>query len=93
MRQQLIGKRLELRPQSQRTLQVWLAQRVLFDTDKVQARTGHGVLFEQLPGAEEVKSGTETGFANDQSTAVRQRGEAFTQTVLFEKYVAGFFKA
>ena len=90
LRQQLIGKRLEFRPQGQGALQVGQAQRVLFDTDKMQSRPRHRVLFEQLPGAKEIQPGAETGLANHQSTARRQRGKAFTQSVLFEEYVAGF---
>ncbi|VVO28723.1 hypothetical protein PS720_04812 [Pseudomonas fluorescens] len=93
LRQQLIGKRLQFRPKGEGALQVGVAQRVLFHADKMQAGTGHGVLLEQLPGAEKIQPRAETGFANYQVALGRQGGEALLQTVLFEEHVARFFKA
>lgn len=74
-------------------MQVGGAQRVLFDTDKMQPCTGHRVLFEQLPGTEKIQPGAEPGLANHQSTIHRQCGETVTQIVLLQKHVASFFKA
>ncbi len=64
LRQQLLGERLQLRPEQQGALQVGVAQRVLFHADKMQASTGHRVLLEQLPGAEKVQPGAKPGFAD-----------------------------
>lgn len=91
--QQLLGEGLQWRPEGEGALQVGVAQRVLFHADKMQARTGHGVLFEQLPGAEKVQAGAEAGLANHQPPAHRQGRKAFLQAVLLEEHVAGFFKA
>ena len=90
LRQQLIGEHLEFRPQRQGALQVVMAQRVLFDTDKMQSRIRHGVLLEHLPGTQKIQTRTKTRFANDQTPASPQRGEALGQTVLFDKHVARF---
>jgi hypothetical protein len=59
----------------------------------MQSRTGHCLLLEQLPGTQKVKPGAEARFANDQSTAGWQRSKTFTQSVLFQEDVTGFFKA
>ncbi|MNX91285.1 hypothetical protein D3C86_1233590 [compost metagenome] len=67
LRQQLLGKGFEFRPQGQRPLQVRQAQRILFDTHEMQPRTRHRLLFEQLPGAEKIQSGAETGLTDHQS--------------------------
>ena len=49
-----------------------------------------GVLLEQLPGAEEVQSGAEAGFADHQALAGRQLGKASGQIVLQQEGMAGF---
>ena len=93
LRQQLLGERLQLRPEQQGALQVGVAQRVLFHADKMQACTGHRVLFEQLPGAEKIQPGAKPGFADHQAPTRRQGRKPCLQTVLFEEHIAGFFKA
>ncbi|MNK89181.1 hypothetical protein D3C87_1091810 [compost metagenome] len=90
LRQQLIGKHLEFRPQRQGALQVGGTQRVLFDTDKMHPRTGRRMLFEHLPGAQKIQPRTETGLADDQSTPLRQRSKTLRQTVLLDEHVTGF---
>ncbi|MNZ58039.1 hypothetical protein D3C78_760380 [compost metagenome] len=91
--QQLIGKDFELRPECQCPLQVRRTQRVLFDADEVQARTGHGLLLEQLPGAKKIQPGAEPGLADHQPTIGWQLGKALTEAVLLDEHVAGFIKA
>ncbi|CRL97368.1 hypothetical protein [Pseudomonas sp. 8 R 14] len=93
VRQQLLGERRQLGPEGEGALQVGVAQGVLFHADKMQARTGHGVLLEQLPGAEEIQAGAEAGFANHQTPARRQGGEALLQAVLLQEHIAGFVQA
>ena len=56
----------------------------------MQARSCRGLSFEQLPGAEKVQPGAETGLADAQLSIRRQRGEAFAQRVVLKEYVAGF---
>jgi len=92
MGQQLIGQRLELRPQGQSPLQIRRTQRVLFDTDKMQPRSGHCVLLKQLPGAEKIQPGAKPGFTDHQSPVRRQRGKALGQAILFEEHVTGFIQ-
>ncbi|MNS58792.1 hypothetical protein D3C72_917250 [compost metagenome] len=58
----------------------------------MQARTRHGVLLEQLPGAEKIQPGAKTGFTDDQSPTRRQRGKTLGQAVLFEEHVTSFFQ-
>ncbi|VVO01731.1 hypothetical protein PS718_02719 [Pseudomonas fluorescens] len=92
MLQQLIGERLEFRPQRQSAVQIRRAQRILFDTDKMQLRTCHGVLFKHLPGAEKIQPGAKSGFADDQPSTCRQRGKTLGQTVLFKEHITGFIE-
>ena len=92
MLQQLIGQRLEFRPQGQRTVQIRRAQGVLFDTDKLQLCTCHGMLFEHLPGAEKIQPGAEPGFADNQSSTCRQCRKTLSQTVLFKEHITGFIE-
>jgi len=61
--------------------------------DEMQARSCRGVPLEQLPGAEEVQAGAETGLADDQALARLERGEARGQVVLRQEHVAGFLDA
>ncbi len=92
LREQLIGQWLEFRPEGERALQVGVAQRVLFHTDKMQARTCYRMLFKQLPGTQEIEPGAKPRFSDDKPPAHGQRGKALLQTVLLEEHVAGFFQ-
>ncbi len=87
------GKRRQFGPEGQGPLQVGMAQRVLLDADEMQARTGHRALFEELPGAEKIQSGTEPRLADHQPPVRLQGFEAFLQAILFDKDIAGFFQA
>ena len=93
LRQQLLGQGLQFGPEGEGALQVGMAEGVLFHADKVQPRTGDCVLFEQLPGAEEVQTGAEASFTNHQAPICGQGGEAYLQAVLLQEHVAGFFQA
>jgi len=93
LRQQFCAERRELRPQSQGALQVVVAQRIFFDTDEVQTGASGRLLLEQLPGAEKIQPGAETGLADAQAFAVGESGEALSQVVVGEKDVAGLFQA
>ncbi len=70
-----------------------MAQRVLLDTDKMQARTIQRALIEQLPGTQKIQPGAKTGFANDQPFASWQFGEPPTQVVLHQKHMARLVQA
>lgn len=59
----------------------------------MQTCPGDGMLLEQLPGAQEIQPGAETGLADDQAAPGRQGRKALTQIVLFKKNVARFIKA
>ena len=91
--QQGVGVSGQLGPQGQGPLQVVAGQRVLFHADKVQATVGPGVLLEQLPGAEKVQPGAETGFTDHQLLTRRQFGKAPGQVVLQQEGMAGFGQA
>ncbi len=67
-----------------------MVQRVFLDTDEMQVRLRIGGTLEQLPGAEEVQTRTEAGFADHQMLVALQRGEAPSQLVLRKKHVLGF---
>ena len=60
---------------------------------KVQAAVGPGVLLEQLPGAEKVQPGAETGFTDHQLLTRRQFGKAPGQVVLQQEGMASFGQA
>jgi len=93
LRQQLLGKGLQLGPEGEGPLQVGVAQRVFLHADKMQVRTGHRLLLEQLPGAQEIQAGAEPRFTNHQPPAHRQSRKTLLQAVLFKEHIAGFFKA
>jgi len=50
------------------------------------------MLLEQLPRAQKIQPGAETGFANNQMAVSGQGGETLCKGVLFDKDIAGFFK-
>ncbi|MCY1397462.1 hypothetical protein D9M71_124670 [compost metagenome] len=78
----------QLRPQGQGALQVGGVQRVLFHADEMQPRTGWRAGGEQLPGAQKIQAGAETGFADHQSPLAAQLTEAPLQLVLLYEHVA-----
>ena len=91
--QQLTGPGLQFRPQGQRPLQIGMAQGIFFTADKMQMGIGRGQLLPELPGAEEVKAGTEAGFTNAEVRAGGQFTPAPGQIIVLQEYMTGFRQA
>ncbi|MNF87221.1 hypothetical protein D3C84_696800 [compost metagenome] len=93
LRQQLSAERRQFRPQGQGAAEVGVAERVLFDTDEMQAGVRIGAFAEQLPGTEKVQPGAEAGFTDHQALFGQHRAEALAQVILVDEHMTGFFQA
>ncbi|MNJ79695.1 hypothetical protein D3C77_777950 [compost metagenome] len=68
---ELASQGRQCRPKVQGTLHVIAGEGKFFHADKVQPGVGRRVPLEQLPGAEEVQPGAESGFADGEASACR----------------------
>src|SRR5690606_35275487 len=82
--QQVVGLRTELRPALQGAREILRAQWKLFRRDKMQACASRGVFKKRFDGNQEIKSGTEACFANDEHVAGLQRPETLHQLVAID---------
>ena len=91
-RQQHTRLSLQFRPQCQRGAQLVVFEWKFFDAEEIQACPRRRKTFKQLPRAQKIQRGAETGLADAETLLRLQRGKPLRKIVPLQKDMARFFQ-